>query len=265
MSDNLLAAISGALEGFNRAAQPYMQAKYEDQLATKRRQQQMQDDLALLPQRQAIESQYKRQDLDYQNQLAIDRSRAEYDQKLPIENRKLDLMEKRLSLMERLATQKANSVVAKQSTIPSSEIGKATLAQESIVNIKNARKKLFPDDTPQSFDRKIAMKSNLPLIGGSLPFSGDGQDIQRWLGNALAARQLISTGVAARPDETKALVSRFMANYGSDPHAFDRALSELERFYDNYLSNLSSKSIDNSSFDSNLMGEKVDDLDFMED
>jgi len=51
MSDNILAAVVGALEGFNKAAQPYFQAKYEDQLATKRRQQQIQDELAVYPQK----------------------------------------------------------------------------------------------------------------------------------------------------------------------------------------------------------------------
>lgn len=115
------------------------------------------------------------------------------------------------------------------------EAGKIALAQESIKNIQDMRKILFPSGTPESFDRNAAMKSNMPLIGGAMPFDEQGQTLQRKGGASLAARQLIQTGVAARPEETKNLYKQFMANAFSNPKAAHAALDELEKFYNSYL------------------------------
>lgn len=115
------------------------------------------------------------------------------------------------------------------------EAGKIALAQESIQNIRDMKKILFPDGTAKSFNRMAAGKANLPIIGGPLPFDEEGQTLFRKGGAALAARQLIQTGVAARPEETKALVRQFMANSASNPKAAFKALDELENFYGSYL------------------------------
>lgn len=115
------------------------------------------------------------------------------------------------------------------------EAGKISLAQESIQNIRDMRKILFPDGTINSFNREAAFKSNMPLIGGAMPFDEEGQTLSRKGGASLAARQLIQTGVAARPEETKALYKQFMANAFSNPQAAHDALNELERFYGSYL------------------------------
>ena len=110
------------------------------------------------------------------------------------------------------------------------ESGKIALAKESINNINDIKKLLFPDGTPDSFKRGVAAESN--IFGG---FGQEAQEVFRKSGASLAARQLISTGVAARPEETEALRRQFIANFKSNPQAALNALNELQGFYDNYL------------------------------
>lgn len=117
-------------------------------------------------------------------------------------------------------------------TIPPDKAGLYTLAQESIKNISRADKVLFPGTNTESFNRGAAAKSN--VFGGAAPFSEEGQNVRRWLTSSLAARQLIQTGVAARPEEAQSLLDNFMAGVTSDPKAAKVALQELSRFYSAY-------------------------------
>lgn len=55
--DNVLQAVLGALSGFESAYAPYQQAKFQDTLSRNRKRQDLQDELAVLPQKQAIETQ----------------------------------------------------------------------------------------------------------------------------------------------------------------------------------------------------------------
>jgi len=134
--------------------------------------------------------------------------------------------------------------------IPTSEAGKFSLAEESIKNIEDIKKTLFPDGTPESFKRTTAFASNLP--GGSLPVlasRGWGkaeQDVFRKMGAALSGRQLIQTGVAARPEETQKLISQFAPSVGSNPEAALAGLNELEDFYKSYMNNVKNKGLTNS-------------------
>jgi hypothetical protein len=131
--------------------------------------------------------------------------------------------------------------------IPTSEAGKFSLAEESIKNIQDIKKALFPDGTPASFKRTTAFASNLP--GGSLPglasrgWGKAEQDVFRKMGAALSGRQLIQTGVAARPEETQKLISQFAPSVGSNPEAALAGLNELENFYKSYMSNVKGKGL----------------------
>jgi hypothetical protein len=131
--------------------------------------------------------------------------------------------------------------------IPTSEAGKFTLAEESIKNIQDVKRMLFPDGTPESFKRTTAFASNLP--GGSLPmFASRGwgkaeQEVFRKMGAALSGRQLIQTGVAARPEETQKLISQFAASGGSNPESAFNGLTELEDFYKSYMGNVKGKGL----------------------
>lgn len=124
------------------------------------------------------------------------------------------------------------------------ESGRVALAQESIKNIAYIKKILFPDGTANSFDRKTAFGSNipgvdLPLLGRvtprAIPFSEKGQQVARKMGASLAARQLIQTGVAARPEETANLFNQFAPGLYSNPQAALDGLNELEKFYASYI------------------------------
>ena len=54
------------------------------------------------------------------------------------------------------------------------------------------------------------------------------------MGAALSGRQLIQTGVAARPEETQRLIQQFAPNLFSNPKSALNGLNELEVFYKNY-------------------------------
>lgn len=133
---------------------------------------------------------------------------------------------------------------------PASESGKVALANESIKNIGDIKRILFPTGKANSFKRTTAFASNLP--GGSwpmLPSRGWGkaeQDVFRKMGASLAGRQLIQTGVAARPEETQKLISEFAPSLGSNPEAALAGLNELEVFYKDYLNTLKTRGTSNT-------------------
>lgn len=131
--------------------------------------------------------------------------------------------------------------------IPAAEIGKVALAKESIKNIEDVKKLLFPRGTASSFKRSTAFASNLP--GGTLPilpqraWGKAEQDVFRKMGAAISGRQLIQTGVAARPEETAKLVAQFAPSGGSNPEAALSGLNELQNFYKDYLNTVTTRSI----------------------
>ena len=135
--------------------------------------------------------------------------------------------------------------------IPTSEAGRISLANESIKNIQDIRKMLFPSGGAESFKRTTAFASNLPM--GSLPvfpsrgWGREEQDVFRKMGAALSGRQLIQTGVAARPEETQKLISQFAPSVGSNPEAAFAGLNELEDFYKNYIETVSSRKVPSGS------------------
>jgi hypothetical protein len=132
--------------------------------------------------------------------------------------------------------------------IPNAEIGKAALAQESVKNIQDVKNILFPEGTAQSYRRKTAAWSNLPLSGLPLIPSNLGgynpQTIFRKVGAALSGRQLIQTGVAARPEETAKLVRQYAPSGLMSSQSALEGLNELENFYKTYLNLLQTKGIE---------------------
>lgn len=131
--------------------------------------------------------------------------------------------------------------------IPTAETGKAALAQESLKNIEDVKNILFPKGTPQSYQRWTAGFSNIPGSGLPLiPYNLGGynpQTIFRKMGAALSGRQLIQTGVAARPEESMKLVRQFAPSGLMSSKAALEGLNELEDFYKTYLSILQTKGL----------------------
>ena len=124
--------------------------------------------------------------------------------------------------------------------VPTAESGKIALARESLRNIEAIKKTLFPSGKAKSFQRGKAFASNLPLsyvpgLPQRAPFNKDAQDIYRQMGSALSGRQLIQTGVAARPEETAKLVAQYAPNLFSADEAAMQGLSELQDFYKTYI------------------------------
>lgn len=137
-----------------------------------------------------------------------------------------------------------------------SAVGKIALANESLKNLEDIKKILFPTGKANSFKRELAFRSNMPGI--SLPVLGrltpqvspdnpldptddtksmQAQDLFRKMGASLSGRQLIQTGVAARPEETQKLVGQFAPGLFSNPDSSFRGLDELKDFYRDYLNN----------------------------
>lgn len=156
------------------------------------------------------------------------------------------------------AAQKANEQIQSEIVKGPAEgaVGKIALANESLKNIEDIKTALFPDGTPKSFNREIAFGSNppalnLPIIGrvgarvrrdNPLDPTDDKvvektQDVFRKIGASLSGRQLIQTGVAARPEETQKLLEQFGPNMFSNPEAALKGLNELQTFYKDYLHN----------------------------
>lgn len=112
--------------------------------------------------------------------------------------------------------------------------GKLALARESVNNIAKVKTILFPTGKPESFRRWVAAGSKIPFTGGAVPFAYEPQTIDRLLRTALAARQLIQTGVAAREDEKDELLRQFKAGALSNPRAALESLDQLDVFYKDY-------------------------------
>jgi hypothetical protein len=132
-------------------------------------------------------------------------------------------------------------VVNAQGNVPPSEAGRYTLSKESVKSLGKATKLLFPDGTPKSFNRELAGKIELTSRGKKIPNDKDSQNAFRWLSTALSGRQLIQTGVAARPEETAMLVKQFMVEYGSNPEALMEGFTQLSDFYKDYQSTVSTR------------------------
>jgi NACalpha-BTF3-like transcription factor len=123
--------------------------------------------------------------------------------------------------------------------VPTSEAGRVALAEESLKNIDDVIGILFPSGRAKSYKRLIAAGSNIPLSGLPLIPSNIGfknpQDVFRKMGAALSGRQLIQTGVAARPEETLKLVRQFAPSGLMSSESALQGLRELKDFYSNYL------------------------------
>lgn len=147
------------------------------------------------------------------------------------------------------------NVKIKKREIPQDKAGLYTLAKESIGGVQDIIDTLFPDGTPQSFKRDVALKSKLPFLGRPMPNDPEGQKVYNRMTTALAGRQLIQTGVAARPDETKSLYNAFMADVTSNPETALGNLKRLQDFYKNYSSVLETKNPDSVNYETKSSSE----------
>src|SRR3990167_255228 len=212
--DNLVAAVLEVLKQSENTSNLFIQ----DAFARRRTREQQQFEIDQYPQKLAMQTQAKRAeaDIDLGRQKQLEQSK--YDIGLPLEMEKLGVQKSKVKAATDIAGQRAQERKAKIGQVAGAQTGIYTLAQEALRNVGDVRKVLFPKGTPESFNRMAAIKSNvpgsdIPLIGRAIPdvapFSQEGQDVYRQIGEALAAKQLIKTGVAARIDETRSMAKRF--------------------------------------------------------
>lgn len=203
--------------------------------------------------------------LDAEKQIEIkmvkEKKKAEQESRTPQEKETADLQLTKLkqeTTPEGKAQKREDDLLSLEQTEivkgpAEGAVGKIALAQESLKNLDDIESILFKDG---KFDRGIAARGNMP--GVVLPFLGKitpriapdnpldinpkeneraqaGQDYGRKIGAALAARQLIQTGVAARPEETQALYQQFAPNMFSNEKSAKAAIKELRDFYKGYL------------------------------
>lgn len=243
--DDLAAATSGFLEGVRDIAAPFFIGKI--------RKRQEEDFLTRRRERQAIPGKRVEQltgidlglgdnDKIYPEEAALLQTRISAEKQAQALQAQLGLITFRQGLQETSQVkQEERAEKRKEGVVSQAETGRDVLAREAIQSIGKARKILFPKGTAKSFNRRIATTSNIPFIGGSLPFDFEAQEVNRLLGGALSGRVLIKTGVAARPEEIQEERERFLSGLGSNPQAAFNALEQLESFYKDYRTGLRTK------------------------
>lgn len=141
---------------------------------------------------------------------------------------------------------KAISKAEQEFKAPSGDVsGRLALTKVGGDYVNNIKSILFPDGTPQSFDRKTAAlaRLNRPMqqvsrIAPNVDKKDveNAQNINRWFENAIKGKVLIQTGVAARPEEVESERRGFIASAFSEPESAYMALDELQGFYNSFMS-----------------------------
>lgn len=113
--------------------------------------------------------------------------------------------------------------------------GKLINLQTAFDDLQEAKNILFPDGTPTSQRTDLLQRLGTPLqvgslVGGEKSDRTDAQKVISRIQNAIAAKLLVQTGVAARPDEIRRLMAQFqpLARL-TDEANFDR-MNRLEEF-----------------------------------
>ena len=105
--------------------------------------------------------------------------------------------------------QKKEDVLRKKG-MPAEGAGKTAMLEQAKTDLLGIESMLFPGEGEnETFNRKLAIKSNMPIIGGALPFSGEAKKVNSRMQNALEAKLRIETGAAATQPEFDRLMDRF--------------------------------------------------------
>jgi len=80
-----------------------------------------------------------------------------------------------------------------------------------------------------------------------MPGDKQSQEVFSRLKSAVAAKVLLQTGVAARPEEVETQVKAYIANWKSHPEAALDQFNRLEKFYKDYTQLIQNKNVANIS------------------
>jgi len=116
------------------------------------------------------------------------------------------------------------------------QAGRLQSSLEGIRASRHMKKLLFPDGTPESFQRQTAFKKN--IFGGPTVMDESARDLFRRAGQAIAGKLLVQSGVQTRAEEYERLGKQHVADAFSNPREAKKALDELETFYRGFVGNV---------------------------
>lgn len=119
--------------------------------------------------------------------------------------------------------------------MPPDAAGRLESSLEGVRALRHMKKLLFPDGTPESFQRQIAMKKN---VFGGLPNDYESRTLYRRAGQAIAGKLLVQSGVSTRPDEYEKIGRQMVASAFSNPREAFEALNEGENFYTGFVNDV---------------------------
>lgn len=151
-----------------------------------------------------------------------------------------------------LPAKKEIEKMAERDIVSGENVGRVVLANTAVKDIEQAKNILFPTGKPESFRRDVIIKSKLPITGGTMPFDKESQEVSSRLRNAIAAKVLLQTGVAARPEEVDNQYKAYIANWQTNPKAALDQFNRLQEFYISYLKTMKNKKIGDINIPKNL-------------
>ena len=116
--------------------------------------------------------------------------------------------------------------------------GRLQSSLEGIRASRNMRDILFPDGTPDSFQRQTAYKKSPFPFSKPIPNSEEARNLYRRAGQAIAGKLLVQSGVQTRESEYERLGEQHIANVFSHPNEGFDAINELEDFYSGFVKNV---------------------------
>ena len=116
--------------------------------------------------------------------------------------------------------------------------GRLQSSLEGIRASRNMRDLLFPDGTPESFQRQTAYTKSPFPFKKPIPNSEEARTLYRRAGQAIAGKLLVQSGVQTRESEYERLGEQHIANVFSNPKEAFNAINELEDFYSGFVKNV---------------------------
>ena len=115
--------------------------------------------------------------------------------------------------------------------MPPDQAGRLESALEGVRAIRHMKKVLFPDGTPESFQRQTAYAKSPFPFKKPVPNTYEARTLYRRAGQAIAGKLLVQSGVQTRKEEYERLGEQMVANAFSSPREAFESLDEGEAFY----------------------------------
>lgn len=138
-----------------------------------------------------------------------------------------------LGQKDRELTAKEKTETAKgESGLAGETAGKIAMADQAVMDLRDARKLLFEDDGKGGFGdlkRWTVAAMNIPFTAG-MPGNADARNAYSKMRNAIAAKYRIETGAAGNKSEEEGLINRFLPRVSDPTDVVRERLDRLEEF-----------------------------------